>query len=61
MNVNGVLSVVVGNHLALDLAYTADGALKDLLNKDSLLWVHTLIVTLFKLPVDINVLDIQYS
>jgi len=61
MHINGLLSVVVSNHLVLYLANTADRALKDLLDEDPLLWVNTLIVTLFKLPVDINVLDVKYS
>jgi len=61
MHINRLLSSVVSNHLVLDFANTANRALKNLLDKDSLLRMHALIVTLFKLPVDINVLNVEYS
>jgi len=60
MNVNRLLSVVIGNHLILDLAYTTDGAFKNFLDEDTLLRMNNLIVTLFQFSVDVNVFDVKY-
>ena len=61
MHIDGSLTEVEINQALLELANTADGALENLLDEDTLLWVHDLIVTLLKLAIDLDVLDVQDS
>ena len=59
MHVNGLLSRIKLSDLDLQFADSADGALEHLLDENPLLWVHTLIVALLQLPVDVDVLDVE--
>ena len=47
------------HHLLLELANSTDGTLQRLLDKDSFLRVHDLIVAFFKLSVYLNVLNVK--
>lgn len=49
------------DHVLLDIADTRDGTLQDPLDEYTFLRLHNLIVTLLKLPVDLDVLNIQGS
>jgi len=49
------------DHVLLDVADTRDSTLQDPLDEYTFLRLHNLIVTLLKLPVDLDVLNIQGS
>ena len=59
MDVDGLWPGIELHHLLLQLANSTDGTLQRLLDEDSLLRVHDLIVAFFKLSVYLNVLDVK--
>ena len=59
MHVKRPITRVELNQHILDLADTQHGALYDLLDVQALLRMYHLIVTVFKLAVDIDVLDVE--
>lgn len=59
MDVDGASTEVVEDEVLLDLANAANSALEHFLDKDALLWVHNLIVTLLKLAIDLDILDVE--
>ena len=61
MHVDGTLAEVVEYQILLDFADTADRALEHFLDEDAFLRVHNLIVALFELAVDLDVLDVEDS
>ena len=61
MDVETLGSWVEEAEVFLHFADTADGALQYTLNKNALLGVHDLVVTVFELAVNINILDVQAS
>ena len=60
MHVDRALSEVVEHKVLLDLADAANRALKNFFDENALLRVHDLIVALFKLAIDLDVLYVQY-
>ena len=61
MDIDRASSVVEMNKEFLHLTNSANSALKNLFDKDSLLWVHNLIIALFEFAVNLNILDIKNS
>lgn len=61
MDVDRPGSGIVKYHVLLQLANTKDGRLKNLLDEYTFLWMDHLVVTFFKLPVNVNILDVQTS
>jgi hypothetical protein len=59
MYVHGLRPRVEVDQVLLDLADTTNGRFKHSLNEDALLRLYHLVVTLFKLPVDFDVLDVE--
>ena len=60
MHVDRALAEVVEHKVLFDLADAANCALKNFFDENTLLRVHDLIVALFKLAVDLDVLDVQH-
>ena len=61
MHIKRILSRVELRDLELELADPTNGALEYFLYEDTLLRMHALIVALFELPVDIDVLYVEYG
>lgn len=59
MHVDRTLAEVVEHEVLLDFANSANRALKYLLDKNSLLRVHNLVIALFELAIDLDVLDVE--
>lgn len=59
VDINTLGSVVENDHVLLHLANADDRGLEDLLDELALLGVHDLVVTLFELAIDVDVLDVQ--
>ena len=59
VHIDGPCSVVEVDQVLLHFTDPANGGLKHLLDEDSLLWVHNLVITLLKFAVNLNVLDVQ--
>ena len=60
MHVDRTLAEVVEHEILLDFANSANRALKYLFDKDSLLRVHNLVIALFELAIDLDVLDVEH-
>ena len=60
MDIDGASTEVVEDQEFFDLTNAANRALEHLLDKDALLRVHDLIVALFKLAIDLDVLDVEH-
>ena len=58
MHVETLRSWVEDNHVLLHFTDAAYRRFKDLLNEDSLLWMHHLVVAFLQLAVDVDVLDV---
>ena len=58
MDVDGALAEVEVDEAFFEFANTANCALQHLLNEDSLLWMHYLVIALLKLAIDLDVLNI---
>ena len=61
MHVDGASTEVVEDEVLLDFANAANRALKHLLDEDALLRVLDLIIALFQLAVDFDVLNVQHG
>ena len=61
MHIDGACAEVIEDQVLLDLANTADSTLEHLLDEDALLRMHDLIIALFELAVDLDVLDVEDS
>ena len=61
MDVDGACSEVIVHQVLLKLANAANRALQHFLNENALLWMHDLIITLFELSIDLNVLNVKDS
>ena len=48
-------------YLVFEFANTTNGTLQNFFDEDSFLWMNALIVAILKLPVYLNVLDIEHS
>lgn len=60
MHVDRALAEVVEHKELLDLADAANRALKNFFDENALLRVHDLIVALFKLAIDLDVLYVKH-
>ena len=59
MDVDGARPEVIIHQELFKLANAADSALQYFLDKNALLWMHNLIIALFKLPIDLYVFDVE--
>jgi hypothetical protein len=59
VNVDRLGSGVEQTEVFLHFADTGDRRLQDSLDKEAFLWVYDLIVAVFELAVDVDILDIQ--
>ena len=61
MDVDGALAEVEIDETLLELADAANCALEYFLDEDALLGVHNLVIALFELAIDLDVLDVEHS
>ena len=61
MDVDGALAEVEVDEPFFELTDARDCALQHLLDEDALLRVHDLVIALFKLAIDLDVLDVQHG
>ena len=61
MDVDGARPEVIVHQELFKLANATNRALQYFLDKNALLWVHDLIIALFKLPIDLYVFDVENS
>ena len=59
MDVDGARPEVIVYQELFKLANAANRTLQYFLDKNALLWMHNLIIALFKLPIDLNVFDVE--
>ena len=61
MDVDGALAEVEVDEPLFELTNASNRAFQYLLDEDALLRVHDLVIALFQLAVDLNVLDVQHG
>ena len=59
MDIDGARAHIVEDEVFFNLADSANRALKDLFDEDTLLRVHNLIVALLEFAVDLDILDVE--